>query len=186
MVEILLTGSATVVRDHTSRGENGKAEYAIENRIETDIDITARKEYPDGYVNLEGYVLSEHWATTEDLLRSFDIEANPAFEGWTIDTDSADVEVSMHGGPAVWLQQAVCYVSERPNLSIMEALQRFASWDETADGGVERAIQKIESTLHANDPVGGLTDDEYRSLVSAVHNAISRTSSHRDVMQYAP
>ena len=185
MIEITVNGTVEAEATHRDRGQDGRADYAVENTLALEVGVSARKEFPEGYVNLEGYVLSEHWTTAEDLFLSFEFRENPALDGFNLLTDTADLSVAFHGGIHDWIQQAVRYVTERPNLSVVRALQKFERWDETDSNALAEAKQiagQVECTDH---PVGGLDTAEYNKMLAQLENQTKRDNDAKDLMQWA-
>lgn len=185
MITIRVNGTVEAEATHRDRGQDGRADYAVENTLALTVDVSARKEFPEGYVNLEGYVLSEHWTTVEDLFHSFEFRANPALDGFDLLADTADLSVAFNGGVHDWIQQAVRYVTERPNLSVVETLQNFKRWDGTDTDVLTEATRTAEQADHTNRPVGGLDAREYNAMLAQLENTAKRDNEAKDLMQWA-
>jgi len=185
VITIRVNGTVEAQASHRDSGQDGRAEYAVENTLGLTVEVSARKEFTEGYVNLEGYVLSEHWTTEEDLFYSFEFGQNRALDGFTLLTHTADLTVSFHGGRYDWVQQAVRYVTERPNLSVVGALQKFQRWDETDNDVLTEAKQIAEAVDHTDHPVGGLGTGEYNTMLAQLENETKRDNDAKDLMQWA-
>jgi len=185
VITIHVNGTVEAEATHRDRGKDGRADYVVENGIALEVGISARKEFPEGYVNLEGYVLSKHWTTEDDLFHSFEFRENPALDGFTLLTDTADLSVWFTGGVHDWIQQAVRYVTERPNLSVVGALGRFQGWDETDSDVLTEAKQIVEEVDHTDHPVGGLGAGEYNTMLSHLEDQTRHHNDAKDLMQWA-
>lgn len=185
MIELLLTGTVEVESSYSHSGSDGRADYTVENTLRQTVEVEARKEFPDGYVNLEGYVLSAYHTTENDMLHSFHVPDNEGLDNWKILEDSADLEVEMHGDKFDWLDQALRYISERPNLSVVGALEKFKGWDETDGDTLDGAIRMAQRVDNADTPTGGLSTEEYRQLITDYHN-MNRGMKRRDVLRHKP
>lgn len=184
MIDVQLDGTVEASARHRDSGQDGRADYAVENILSVEVSITARKEFPHGYVNLEGYVLSRHWTTERDLIHAFEVDQNEALEDFEIDPATADLSVEIGGDGWSWVEQAVRYVTERPNKSVLDALQQFKSWDETNGRELDKAIARSEDKPYTDEPAGGLTQREWNEMVSHLASGASSGTNNTDINQF--
>lgn len=171
MIEVTLTGTVYVAESHRHDPPES-ADWSLTSTVAQTVDIEATKEFPDGYVNLEGYALSGYAGVrTEDILHSFRLSENPALGGKEIVPDGTEVEVVMRGDWWDWAQQAVKYATERPSKSVAGCLSLFETWDETGSG-VEQALDRLDGVPHFRDEVGDLSDTEWNRMVAAIHDRV--------------
>lgn len=130
---------------------------SVTTRREVSVDV----EFPQGHVNLEGYAPS-----------AGDRIAREAIGHWVEQSvDVADFEmvgstwdVRLDGNWWDWVQQAHRYVVERPDLSLLGALNRFMQWDETDSRALDTAATKVPTERVTATEVGDLPDDEWDEL----------------------
>lgn len=184
MIQIKLQGSVRVYSEHTESGEDGRASYETINSVRQTVEIEAIKTFENGYVNLEGYVLSEHWTTERDMVNSFAIPDNPALDGFTLDRDSADLEIEMVGDKWDWIQQAVKYLTERPDRCLIGVLDKFLHWEETDNETIGEAQSTAAEAKHVTEDVGGLDSGEWNRMLTDLHNQASRDNRALGVQQW--
>lgn len=185
MIEVVLTGTVQLAKTYRENGSDGHAEYSLANTVKRTVEVSATKEFHHGYVNLEGYVLSRHWLRSEDALHQFGIPENDAIEDWRILEDSADLEVEMRGEAWDWIEQAVRYVTERPALSVIDALEQFRSWDETDADVINRADSTARSaTAAVNTESGSFSDGSWNRMLKTLQNEAGRDGHPIEVQQF--
>lgn len=82
-------------------------------------------EFPDGYVNLEGYSNDRMGMGLRETSISHYVP-----DGWQI-VDPDEWTLEINGNMREWVIQAKRYIEERPDMSIEDALRAFESWEET-------------------------------------------------------
>lgn len=133
MIELVAQGPVETSTDEKVRKKSGHDD--IYGRVTTTTRETVEidLEFPQGYVNLEGYAPSSHHCV--DPLGSVSAYvpdgSEPIADEW---------DVALYGEWFDWVQQAHRYVTERPDESIVSCLETFKNWDETDSDTIGRAI----------------------------------------------
>lgn len=143
MIELTAEGPVTVCKD----GDFGPRKDghdtvwgAVELTRKTHVDIVV--EFEQGHVNLEGYAPSHVGWPIDECIGGFVSEAMDLPYGM-LNYEDREWDVKLRASYEDWIQQAHRYMTERPNMSLLNALNRFQSWDETDDDTLELAKSEV-------------------------------------------
>lgn len=174
MITVRLFGTVKCVDHYQNDGTHGPHEYEVENTVRKTVEVNACKQFPRGYPNLEGYVLSRYWTDAEELVHSFDLPANSALADHERLADASDLRVEMSGSAYDWVAQALLYASEHSHRSPAHSVRTFLSWDETDAAGLEPVHNLLKGFEAGTTPYNECPDDAWNEMVDSL---IERTDS---------
>lgn len=173
MIELIATGTIEQIEDNRINRDDGHDSiYGRVSTIET-IEVDIDLEFAQGHVNLEGYSPSAYDRPIQECIGRFFYDQ--------IDRPQQDIrfventwEIKLQGENYDWIQQAHRYVTERPDMSIREALAYFKQWSETKTETIETAIEVVENQVeHATTEVGELSDTEWMELEESLNGLLN-------------
>lgn len=161
MIEIHVKCTVTETDEHTDSGTDGPADYHNSVVVSRDVNVEARKEFPDGYVNLEGYAYETYSVGKRRIISDFGLDDHPAFCGDRRRLSVEGAQVAISGESGDWLHQSLLYMTERPSLSLVETVQNFSRWHETVGRSLRTALEGVRDPDEYPDTLGeaaGLVD----------------------------
>lgn len=168
MIEVIAEGPVYVEQDERIDRQSGHDRIAGRVTTTQEREVKVDLEFPQGYVNLEGYAPSQvSWPIEEIFGRYIEFETNH------VRIETREWDVSIEGEWFDWIQQAHRYQTERPDRSIVGCLQYFGVWDETSARTLKTAVQNAREYAGelADREMGQMDDDVYAELRRSLNEA---------------
>jgi len=164
MIELRATGPVQFRVSNDFDYEDGHDRIVGNAEFDRTSDAVVEVEFTNGHVNLEAFVPSNIGEPVLTCLEQFvsDLPFSENTTEWFLLEEQWDVV--LYGEWRDWIQQADRWISERPDRSLVSALERFKRWDETKTTTLETAIVKLDYVDGAETPIGELTTGEYAGM----------------------
>lgn len=174
MIELIAKGPVRVTEDHDVDKQDGWDPIHGTVRTTRELEVTVDLEFPQGHVNLEGYAPSSpgvDYALAESIGRYVSDAVDPPSRGGGIRLVSDEWSVELAGEWFDWIQQAHRYQVERSDMSIVDCLRRFKSWEETSDRALDRAVVEADgATGLSTVEMGLMSDSDYERLSDVLNH----------------
>lgn len=176
MIELIAEGPVEVCKDGRF-GPRKDGHDTIAGRVELTrtSEVRVDVEFEQGHVNLEGYVPSHVEWPVEECVGGFVSEAMDLPYGM-LEYEDREWTIELRGEWWDWIQQAHRYMTERPRLSVLDALRLFRGWNETDDDTLGDAIANAKRCSMAQYEAGELTQDDWVDLRTELNHGFEHVS----------
>lgn len=147
--------------EDTVTEDAGRNSYTETTTVEKGFEVSAEKEFFNGYPNLEGFVPSVNAISNQELFESI-ITRNAVEKFGDYQVEKVDVQI--RGNWRDWIIQAINYQSERPEMSIMDCFLLFKRWDCVKSADVNDAEGFTREFEWIDREMKYLTDEQLRTM----------------------